>query len=222
MSNRSIWQIVEETEIKPHKDEIYYRIYEQLLAPIRERPLKIVEVGVFHGGGMLMFAQYLPNARILGIDINQPPEPYDELARKLGTADRTKIMIGSQGDQAFLTKAINSFFGEPMVDLIIDDASHFYDLTKAAFDHLFFNHLIGGGIYCIEDWEAGYWPKWYDGNPDGMHGLPKLIKELVDLAALQARTGVWEGVRALPVERQMSSPILRMVVTAGVVTVFKA
>jgi spermidine synthase len=42
-------------------------------------------------------------------------------------------------------------------DIIIDDASHFGDLTKIAFWHLFDNHLKPSGLYVIEDWGTGYW-----------------------------------------------------------------
>ena len=40
-------------------------------------------------------------------------------------------------------------------DIIIDDASHFGDLTKIAFWHLLYNHLKPSGLYVIEDWGTG-------------------------------------------------------------------
>ena len=49
-------------------------------------------------------------------------------------------------------------------DIIIDDASHFGDLTKIAFWHLFDNHLKPSGLYVIEDWGTGYWSDWTDGK----------------------------------------------------------
>ena len=49
-------------------------------------------------------------------------------------------------------------------DINIDDASHFGDLTKIAFWHLFDNHLKPSGLYVIEDWGTGYWSDWTDGK----------------------------------------------------------
>jgi glucose/arabinose dehydrogenase len=49
-------------------------------------------------------------------------------------------------------------------DIIIDDASHFVDLTKIAFWHLFDNQLKPSGLYVIEDWGTGYWSDWTDGK----------------------------------------------------------
>ena len=51
-------------------------------------------------------------------------------------------------------------------DIIIDDASHFGDLTKIAFWHLLDNHLKPSGLYVIEDWGTGYWSDWPGGKSD--------------------------------------------------------
>ena len=34
---------------------------------------------------------------------------------------------------------------------------------------------------------------------DGMHGLPKLLKEMINEVTLEDRTKLWRGERALPV-----------------------
>ena len=85
------------------------------------------------------------------------------------------------------------------LDIIIDDASHLYKKSRASFDILFENHLKSGGMYIIEDWGCGYWPKWPNGHRDGVHGLPKLIKELVDEVAIEDRSRLYKGKRAMHV-----------------------
>ena len=77
-------------------------------------------------------------------------------------------------------------------------------------------HLRPGGLYIIEDWGCGYWPAWPDGQPDGTAGLPRLVKELVDLVALEDRTREWQGVRALDVTQQQRSPIEHAILTKGI------
>jgi hypothetical protein len=66
-------------------------------------------------------------------------------------------------------------------------------------------------MYIIEDWGCGYWPLWHDGNRDGRHGLPRLIKEIIDLLAFPDRTKNWGDQRALPVDSEQLSPISRAI-----------
>ena len=47
-------------------------------------------------------------------------------------------------------------------DIIIDDCSHIGTLTCDSF-HLFFPHLVKGGLYVVEDWGTGYWNSYPDG-----------------------------------------------------------
>ena len=85
-------------------------------------------------------------------------------------------------------------------DIIIDDASHFGDLTKIAFWHLFDNHLKPSGLYVIEDWGTGYWSDWTDGKTYRARsklysGLLSLPRKLGVLSAypLTATTTEWLG-----------------------------
>ncbi len=64
---------------------------------------------------------------------------------------RAKIHYGtSQDDELRLAQIINHDFGG-VIDLAIDDASHFYDQTKASFK-VAFPKVRPGGLYIIEDW----------------------------------------------------------------------
>jgi SAM-dependent methyltransferase len=202
--------------LRSDKSTEYLDFYEDLFRDIADQHLNVLEVGVFQGGSTLLFAQHFPNARILGVDIESPPPAfYDELERR-GVTDRVRIALGSQADTAFLGDMIDEWFGGELLDVVIDDASHMYDLTRATFDALFFDHVKAGGIYVVEDWGCGYWPKWPDGNADGAHGLPRLVKELVDVVALEDRTREWQGERTLPGTEQLLSPIERAILTKGI------
>jgi hypothetical protein len=85
-------------------------------------------------------------------------------------------------------------------DIIIDDASHFGDLTKIAFWHLFDNHLKPSRLYVIEDWGTGYWSDWTDGKTYRPRSklysdLLSLLRKLGVLSAypLTATTTEWLG-----------------------------
>ena len=145
------------------------------------------------------------------MDINEPPQEFYDAVARAGLSDRVKITIVSQSDENGLTDAIESYFSREPLDLVIDDASHYYVETRAAFDTVFGSYLKPGGKYVIEDWGCGYWPTWPDGDPDGQHGLPRLVKELIDLLGLADRTKLWDGQRSLQVETELQSPISRVV-----------
>jgi SAM-dependent methyltransferase len=221
MSLSSISQQIDQ-EIRSDKDERYLPFYAELFGPIRSKAINILEVGVLHGGALLMFAQYFENARLLGIDINPPsPRFYDGLkAHRL--EHRVAFARGSQSDKGFLDRAIHDAFDDEKLDVVIDEASHIYRHSRAAFDHIFYNYLKSGGIYVIEDWGCGYWPKWPDGDPNGRSGLPRLVKEIVDLVALQDRTALFNGKRAMQVSEEQPSPIARMIIIPALIAVIKA
>ena len=61
----------------------------------------------------------------------------------------------NQGNPEQLRKIVKEEFSGPL-DLVIDDASHMYSLTKTSFETLF-PLLRPGGIYIIEDWAWAHW-----------------------------------------------------------------
>jgi len=202
--------------IRSDKNVRQLAFYEDLVGHLRDQPLNVLEVGVFHGGSTLLLAGYFPTSRILAVDIQEPPLVfYDEL-RERELTDRVKVVMVSQADAAGLQGTIESFFGSQQLDLIIDDASHLYSQTRATFDIVFGQYVKPGGIYVIEDWGCGYWPLWDDGHPDGRHGLPKLIKELIDLVALPNRTMSFDGPQSLLGSPGQPSPISRAMITNGI------
>ena len=210
------------SQVSVYKEPAYLQFYDELFAPIRDRELNFFEIGLYKGGSFLMFAEYFQQARLLGIDIERPADGlYQALENDQSLQNRTKIALGSQDDVAFMDTVLREFFADKPVDIIIDDASHLYNPTATSFSHLFVNWLRPGGIYIIEDWGAGYWPKWPDGNADGMHGLPRLVKELVDEIALRDRTLLFEGKRTLDVKHELNTAIERMIVRPSITVLFK-
>ena len=85
-----------------------------------------------------------------------------ENCQRFETGERIQVFQGDQADKAFLSKVANRTAPDGF-DIIIDDASHIGELTKATFWHLFDRHLKPGGLYAIEDWGTGY----LDDFPDG-------------------------------------------------------
>jgi hypothetical protein len=134
----------------------YLAHYEKYFSEFKEKPVRMLELGVLHGGSLLMWHDYFEQGLIVGLDLNNCP--LDSLP------DRVRFVKGSQDDVALLTRTANEFAPDGF-DIVIDDASHFGSLSRASFDVLFRNHVRPGGMYVVEDWGTGYWPGWPDGAP---------------------------------------------------------
>lgn len=133
----------------------YLDRYDPVLSPLVGKDIRLLEIGIHRGGSLLLWRDYFPQGLIAGVDLAIP--------EILKNQDRIHTFQGSQADTAFLS-VVAAEIAPQGFDVIIDDASHVGSLTRAAFWHLFDNHLKPGGIYVIEDWGTGYWDDWPDGR----------------------------------------------------------
>jgi 23S rRNA U2552 (ribose-2'-O)-methylase RlmE/FtsJ len=132
----------------------YLKNYDAFFQELADRPVRLLELGIKHGGSMLLWRDYFPQGKIVGLDIN--PVEIDDASGRIVTYQ------GRQEDRSLLDKIARETAPDGF-DIIIDDCSHIGVLTRASFWHLFDNHLKSGGIYVIEDWGTGYWESFLDG-----------------------------------------------------------
>jgi predicted O-methyltransferase YrrM len=133
------------------KDPELFDAWLEVLEP--HRGGAIVEVGIFEGGSTALCALTIEPERVVCIDIQ--PEVHPALAgliEREGLGDRVHVHTGvDQADRERVRAIIEQEFGDRPLDLVVDDASHFYDETVATFEVLF-PRLRPGGVYVIEDW----------------------------------------------------------------------
>lgn len=137
------------------KPDDYIIRYNKYFQPLQKEEINLLELGVYKGGSLLMWRNYFNKGTIVGLDID--PVKLDD------SIDRIHIYQGQQQDKQLLDRIRKENTSDGF-DIIIDDASHFGELTSLSFWYLFENHLKPGGIYVIEDWGTGYWGKWPDGK----------------------------------------------------------
>lgn len=133
----------------------YIEHYERHFSQFREKPIRLLELGVHRGSSLLMWREYFSRGHIVGVDIGQNP-----LARNY---DRVSFFQGSQGDSGFL-EGVAANVAPDGFDVVIDDAAHIASLARASYDTLVPHHLKPGGVYVVEDWGTGYWSTWPDGK----------------------------------------------------------
>lgn len=117
------------------------------------RPRNIFELGIAKGGSTAFLAAISEPAKMVAIDVaHDKGEALDEFLARSQLSKRVRAHYGvDQADRARLEAILDEEFGDAPLDLIIDDASHRLDPTRASFNTLF-PRLRRGGMYVIEDW----------------------------------------------------------------------
>ncbi len=142
-----------DTDKAVHPPHLEY--YAEYFASFVAKDVRLLELGIYKGGSMLLWRDYFARGIIAGLDIN-PAEISDP-------TDRIRTYIGRQEDIALLDQIARDVAPEGF-DIIIDDCSHIGEPTRISFWHLFNHHLKPSGVYAIEDWGTGYWDSWPDGK----------------------------------------------------------
>jgi hypothetical protein len=146
----------------------YFEIYERHFARFRGRAVRVLEIGVFHGGSLRMWRDYFgPAATICGLDINPAC---------LGLAEEgIEVLVGDQTDREFLRRLRLSTLP---FDILIDDGGHRPEQQIASFEELY-PHITPEGVYLCEDLHANYWAD-YGGGVRRPGTFIEYSKALVD------------------------------------------
>jgi cephalosporin hydroxylase len=118
----------------------YFEIYHRHLSKFRNKPLTIVEIGVYSGGSLEMWRDYFgERAKIIGVDIEPACKRYERPG--------VQIFIGDQGDRTFWAK-----FREAAgsIDIVVDDGGHAPHQQIATMEELL-PYMKSGGVYICED-----------------------------------------------------------------------
>lgn len=122
----------------------YGPVYAELLTPLRETPIRFLELGVaeYGAGDLLSFAEFLPLAEIWGVDVNLGPAMPE-----VRNHPRIKL-IGADAYKAESVQLVDGHF-----DVVIEDLTHEPPNQLLAHD-IWWPLVKPGGIYVIEDVQA--------------------------------------------------------------------
>ena len=155
----------------------YFPIYDSHLARFRGTAARVLEIGVYRGGGLDMLRQYLGlEAYLAGVDI----DPSISIA----LAGRHPVEIGDQEDADFLTRVAEA---HGPFDVVIDDGGHAMRQQIASIETLF-PLLADGGTYLVEDCHTSYWPEYADPADPGRTFVAWIKERLDDLHAYHHST----------------------------------
>jgi SAM-dependent methyltransferase len=155
---------------------------------------QVLELGLNHGGSAAFFTALLAPERLVSIDVSGPVRRFDEFraSHPLGRRITARYQT-SQADAAALDRILAEDLPGPL-DLVLDDASHDYELTRASFEILF-PRIRPGGCYALEDWQWAHAPGFWDRTD--RPALSNLLFQVLMLAAgrpdLVAKVEVYQG-----------------------------
>lgn len=153
----------------------YLTHYDKILIELKSRKIKMLEIGVGHGGSIDTWREYFSNAElIIGCDI-------DPKCSKLQYDDpKINVVVGdANSNEAYakITSISNQF------DLIIDDGSHrSVDILNSFINY--FPLLKPSGIFVIEDTHTLYQDP-YGGGILTENGPYAFFKKIVDVINFQ-------------------------------------
>lgn len=173
------------------KDAHHIAFYQEHLERYRHLPTRLLELGVWRGGSLLMWQEWFGcQAMVRGVDSSnkQVVPPAVDL-----------VHVGRQEDVALLAAITNKYAPDGW-DIVIDDCAHIAQNARASFAALY-PRLKSGGLYCIEDWGTGYWAHWPDGAAytGAIHqaGMVGFVHELLDECAAMDHSKRPSTIRAM-------------------------
>lgn len=144
----------------------FCRRYDPYLAPLRDKPINLLEVGIQFGCSARMWLDYFSCAQIYGVDIRKEHHVDDDDIR-------FHFQIGDQSNVDFWSQWKSQ---NPRMHVIIDDAAHVVPASRPMFESLW-PHLEPGGLYAIED-VCCWWDSDYHTSADQGDWLKSLIGSL--------------------------------------------
>jgi predicted O-methyltransferase YrrM len=133
------------------KDRVLVERYLRLSEEIR--PALIVELGIRRGGSTALLWELNEPEKLVALEISPEPQPLlRDFIESRGLGDGLRPRYGiDQSDRDRVAAVLDEEFGDRPIDLVIDDASHFYDETVSSFETIF-PRLAPGALFVIEDW----------------------------------------------------------------------
>lgn len=145
----------------------YTEVYAQYFAPLKDRPIKFLEIGIYQGSSVKLWESYFKQADLHFIDITFSEVQY--------YSPRSHYHLANQENPRDLEKFIRAAGGD--FDIILDDGGHTMNMQIVSFKTLF-PHLKSGGLYIIEDLHTSYWPSFGGGENRGT--TVSFLKSLID------------------------------------------
>lgn len=167
----------------------YLEYYDTLLSPLRDKPISLLEIGVDGGESIRMWSEYFTNTKstIYGVDVHD----------KKGDLGRGIFFLGD-ATQPNMVFDITQVTG--MLDIVVDDGSHYSEDQKKSLE-LWWPNIKPGGLWITEDCHTSWHYPWTEPNSESfVHYLSKWIDRCMENGS---------GHRGVPTETDVEEIVFR-------------
>ena len=126
----------------------FTKIYEEYYGPLRDKKVRLLEIGVFKGASLRMWHDYFHKGLIYGMDDGSIGLGVTVESLKAVENDRITVFIGDQRNRTHLKKFVGEHGSD--FDIMVDDGLHYQEHQQVSLGYLF-PHVKSGGLYVIED-----------------------------------------------------------------------
>jgi predicted O-methyltransferase YrrM len=125
----------------------YTAPYSLFFEPLRHKPIKLAEFGVFKGASLFVWRMFFTRAQIYGFDCDEPALNFirNELKLPDVVVDKTDCATSE-----ILTQTFEKYTADGLFDVVIDDASHNM-AHQALMIRTALPFLKQGGLLIVED-----------------------------------------------------------------------
>jgi hypothetical protein len=164
------------------------------------RPRTIVELGIYGGGSTALLALLAEPQKLVALELEAtPPTGLAEFIEQHELTDVVVPCYGvDQSDRTRVRDIVAEELGDEPLDLVIDDASHMLEETRASFEVLF-PRVRPGGLFIIEDWACD-------------HGWATSFRAGLDAAPPAERATLEAQLTAIAAQSAPVRPLTRLVV----------
>jgi hypothetical protein len=147
----SLLELIDNSRTDKNTAHSYIGLYEDLLSHKKATAKHVLEVGIYGGGSIQLWADYFCNATIYGLDIMN----YDKVWN--GIKNKKNIVLYTSTDAYNEEIFINNFLSKNIkFDFLLDDGPHTLDSMKL-FIKLYSQIMTDDGILIIEDVQSWDW-----------------------------------------------------------------
>lgn len=136
---------LEEIGLKYGTDKVEHRYlshYEEALGHLRDKSIKMLEIGVYRGQSLLMWQEYFQRAEVHGADIDFSLS--EKILEGVPRLHLHMVNCDFMSDLKTFARVHTGF------DLIVDDGGHTMRQQQLALKVLW-KHLLPGGVFVMED-----------------------------------------------------------------------
>ncbi len=156
----------------------YLSFYENYFQKFRDKPIKIVEIGILNGASIKMWSNYFRLGTIIGCDIKKNTTRF--------AGGRTIVEIL---DQSNIQELVDLGVKHGPFDIIIEDGSHKWEHQITTLRTLY-PFLKEGGIYVAEDLQTNYGSMQNDYRGVSSITCVEYLKKALDIRVSDSQTDI--------------------------------